>query len=198
MIHLEALHHALINSNSNHFIYIDFTSGVINPHNKLYKKLKRLSLEMIKSYCDFVNKHYTIIYMYDLIGYKYNTVFRYHINNILENSRVFKWEGSYENIHLVFIHDAMKAIYQILIRKDKQKTNKEVHIRYDNVGISVKKIVEHFQNVNKNVWKIKPLEYIDISNNKKTAPFFGNPYELLKNEYPMDEWVRIKKHQDFF
>lgn len=192
-MHIDELHTSLVGVDAPEFIYIDFTNGVLNPLNKINKDLKNLSVEMVKSYSKAVKKHYAIFYMYDLIGYKYDGVPDYYINNYLKPNHDVVFSNFYQNIHLVYIHDACKAICRYISSDRDRFASSEHHLRYDNRGIDLKKIVQTFANFYK-----ERFRYIEFDNNQETAPYWGEPSRLLSNEYDMDKWIMIRRHQEYF
>lgn len=165
-MHIAELHDSLVGVNASEFIYLDFTNGVLNPLNKSNRILKNLSIEMIKSYSTFVQKHYTIFYLYDLIGYKYDGVPDYYINNILRPYNNVIFSNFYQNIHFVYIHDAVKAICRHLMSTKHQTQNQEHHLRYDDVGTDINTILQTFSRFyNEN------FRYVEFNNNQHTAPY---------------------------
>ena len=139
---------------------------------------------MIKSYCLAMQKNYFIFHIYDIIGYKFYGSSGVNINYWME-SKVkgkFIFSGLYENIHFVFIQDAIRAILKTMKSEDIKFKNAEHHLRYNNKGTNIKKIADLFQRSNHDSF----FSYMYIDQNKKTAPFYGEPFELLTNDYPME------------
>jgi len=170
-IHLSQLNNILLHANSSHLIYVDFTNGILQKtNNDLNNKLKQMSLQMIKSYSSNVRKHYDILYIYDLIGYKNFEFFGLYnnLNDQLESQKNFIWSYPYSHLHLVYIFDVMNMLLKLIDKSEKKIINNEYHVRYDNKGTDIKDIVFSFEKYAMNIPKFK---YIEIYENESTAPF---------------------------
>lgn len=165
--------------NTRCFIYIDtsYQTDFINPTHSMYNKIGR---DMVYGICKLLNKQYKIIYLYDLIGYKF-TNFSFSETNIqrimemnfpsIPKSLVYHFH--YYNKHYVYIADAMRSIVKIiefvLTKKDKVEQIEE-HIRYDDKGFDVTKIISLFEDNN----NIKLLN-TSITYGDQPAPLSGSP-----------------------
>jgi cupin superfamily acireductone dioxygenase involved in methionine salvage len=87
-------------------------------------------------------------------------------------------QSNYNNIHFVYIMDAIKAITEIVryYLANGVFLHSEEHIRYDNNGTSIKNIVTLFEKVNQIEFKEKNIITLE-----STAPYHGAPSTFLNN-----------------
>jgi hypothetical protein len=185
---LEVLNTMMIGVETDHFIYLDYSHHSQYVNNNVYRTIKNMAIDLVKMYSNEMNQYYTILHLYDLIGYKFpefpnqGSSFKY-FNQLLEENDRLIIEDSYQNIHFTYILDVAEAVRKCLF--DKSVVNTEQHLRYDNKGTSIINLVDLFEKENHHVYL-----YRKINTNKKIAPFKGEPSYLISREFPVNLWVR--------
>lgn len=170
--------------NYDHFVYVDLShqTDIVNLTYKTCIDIERL---MVTNFCSFLQKKCSVIYLYDIIGRTVEqTQRRFHnVGEILSDkffskSNTLNYSFYYQNKHLVYINDAMRALVKIISSPD---IGQEEHIRYDDVGFNVENIIPLFEKVNKIEFANK-----NIIIGKEKAPILGAPSLFLK-EFKSDE-----------
>lgn len=193
--HIKQLHDALLIP-SKYFIYLDYSYGSYYQR-PLYQTFCKMARNMIKEYHRFIHRSYNILYIYDLVGYKFNSWnHENHINHLLEKRHMII-KHDYRYIHCVYTMDVIDAIITILDSidgDDPKYRNTEEHLRYDSIGADIYDIYDLF-------CKEYPFEHVYslIEVEDRMAPFDGLPSSLLsdKTKNPF-LWIAIKEDQKYY
>jgi PhoPQ-activated pathogenicity-related protein len=183
-INVKMLHDAL-QLNTDLFIYLDRSYDCYLANNAIFQNLLSINRQMVKSYCDYFEKNYTILFLYNLIGYKLKT---YQgevnlLNHVLEHSKKLIFNSEYKYVHFVYIRDVLEIIASLVLQADNVDSrdyNKEEHIRYNNIGFDVEKMISLFEQLNSPDYVFK---YKKLTIGNKVAPCHGEPSQLLSNKH---------------
>jgi len=176
------VHNALL-LQGKHFVYIDTSMSSLED-SLLNQKIKNNAVELVKDYSKFLNMKYTILYLYDLIGYK-NTddLTKNHINIKLEWSHVLRLNNRYDRYHFVYIWDFTEAIANLI--NNQKNYSSEEHLRYDDNGSELLEIARLFETVNGRVFS-----NIYLNNTSTVQPFKETPSKLLIRTPNPERWVK--------
>jgi hypothetical protein len=174
---IKMLHEAL-QLNTDLFIYLDHSYNCYLD-NAVFQNFLSINRQMVRSYCDYFEKNYTILFLYNMIGYKFKN-YQGEVNNlndILEHSKRLIFNSPYRYIHFVYIRDVLNILTSLVLNN--QNANKEEHIRYNNMGFDVEKLILLFEQLNDPNYT---FEYKKLNIGNKIAPCAGSPSKLLSNK----------------
>jgi hypothetical protein len=144
--------------------------------------MQLMGVELVKKYSRSLHKNYTILYLYDFIGYKFSNFDypEYYLNSIFERKRKLIITTEYEYVHFVYTPDIVNAILIVLSKigtKEMTYHNTEEHLRYNNKGFSIVEIANDYERVNNTFFTYKYFNAKQL-----TAPYSGKPSTLLNNK----------------
>ena len=182
-INVKMLHDAL-QLNTECFIYLDRSYDCYLANNAVFQNLLSINRNMVKSYCDYFERNYKILFLYNLIGYKLKN---YQgevnvLNDVLEHSKKLVFNSEYKYVHFVYIRDVLEVITSLVLEADNINfTNyqKEEHLRYNNIGFDVEKMISLFEQLNGPDYVFK---YKKLTIGNKFAPCHGKPSQLLSDK----------------
>jgi len=176
-INIKMLHDAL-QLDTDSFIYLDYSYNCY-LNDTLYQNFSSISRQMVKFYCNYFERNYSILFLYNIIGYKFKN-YQGQVNNlndILEHSKRLVINSEYKYIHFVYIRDVLNVITSLIL--EEQVSSKEEHIRYNNIGFDIEKLIFLFEQLNGPDYTFK---YKKLNIGNKIAPCTGNPSKLLTNK----------------
>lgn len=191
---IKALHDAL-QLDTELFIYLDRSYDCYND-DIMFQNFLSINRQMVESYCDYFKKQYTILYLYNIIGYKfksYQTEIK-NVNNILEHERKLIFNSKYKYVHFIYIRDILDVIMSLVSKQ--QEINKEEHMRYNNTGFDIEKLIYLFEELNSEDYV---FTYKKLTIGNKIAPCSGKPSNLLsKKEINPDHWIRAQQKANYY